>query len=114
MTQPDTITPIDAGDRKTGVRMNDYLVLSLKWTKASPLMVWYAPKAQGYTSSITHAGRFTKEEAESHEFAGETLAVPLAMTEQYAVHAIAKDYQQRLMRDVSKSKEPATAEGGAK
>lgn len=42
-----------------------WLVLSLKWTRGADHLVWYRPKANGYTSDLSQAGRYTREEAEA-------------------------------------------------
>lgn len=61
--------------------MNEWVILSLKWSQGSDDYVWYKPKSQGYTADLNRAGRFTKEEARSLVMEGVTLAVPLEAAE---------------------------------
>jgi hypothetical protein len=57
---------------------SDWLVLSLKWSRSRDHLVWYGPAAQGYTTNLDDAGRFTEAEARGHESGDTEIAVPLS------------------------------------
>jgi hypothetical protein len=44
----------------------EYLIYSEKWSTASDRAIFWRPEGKGYTSSVSEAGLFTKEEAEAN------------------------------------------------
>jgi hypothetical protein len=69
-----------------------YLILSLKWTKCRPEMVWYKPKSKGYTVNIEDAGLYSREEAIAETIAGVTLAVDVEDAFRNAVRRVPHNF----------------------
>lgn len=73
--------------------VSDHLILSVKWSRNSELLVWYRPNSIGYTESVDEAGRYTEAEAKRVEgqCSGNTLAVPVAVAESLAKRVVRAD-----------------------
>lgn len=59
--------------------MDEFFILSLKWTRGSPV-TWWRPDNAGYTTDLQNAGRYSRQEVEAHrsyyDNKTDTLAVP--------------------------------------
>jgi len=53
-----------------------YFILSTERTSGSGACVWWLPMANGYTTSIGQAGRYTEEEIRRHADPPHHLAIP--------------------------------------
>ncbi len=59
-----------------------YLILSLKWTK--DLLVWWRPKANGYTTDLGQAGIYT-EEVQANIGTGDDRDIAVPSSEAFAL-----------------------------
>ena len=53
-----------------------YFILSMERTRDSGSCVWWRPMANGYTTSIGQAGRYTESEIRQHADPPHHLAIP--------------------------------------
>ena len=67
--------------------MDEFFILSLKWTRED-LLCWWAPKNSGYTSILTQAGRYSRADVEAmpsyYNNGTSTIAIPCAEVEKVA------------------------------
>jgi hypothetical protein len=58
---------------------DEFFILSLKWTRGSPV-TWWRPGAAGYTTDLQNAGRYSRQQVEAnreyYDNKTDTLAVP--------------------------------------
>lgn len=64
--------------------MDGYLILSLKWSKSQDWLVWYKPRAMGYTADLNKTGVFTEDEARRNTSPGITIAIPRKVAMRFA------------------------------
>lgn len=76
--RPTTGTAPQAQAAATDGLANEYLILSLKWSKGQNNYVWYRSEANGYTAIVDVAGRYSAEAAKREVFEGVTAMVPAA------------------------------------
>ncbi len=73
-----------------------FFILSMHRTVDSKKCVWWRPDAQGYTTSIGEAGRFTREEALQHSDPPHHLAIPCNVVDVPASRA--KAFEKKALR----------------
>lgn len=82
------------GEKEVGVI---YLILSLKWTRSSEVLVWYRPNAAGYTAIVDDAGHYTAEDAKLHVMEDVTAAVPLDTAMMFARNVVIRERLNELL-----------------